>query len=863
MRLPSRISIKSKLILIVLTISLTALTAMSYLSWRTTQSALFEVVSTHLASVQSAQARQVEAYFASLHSQIRTLAASEMTAKAVMKFKDSFRELEEQSVSAESNKAIERYYAEQYLPALAKVIPGTPTFETYRPKHNAARHLQSNYVAYFNSAQPKDEHGEGQSESSDYSRWHDHYHRLFRNISSEFGYGDLLLIDHKTGDIVYTVQANPDLGMSLSGGPYRQSHLAKVVRAVQNNPERGIIQSIDFAPYRPQLGTPTAFLASAIYDESQMVGILAVQLSRAKLDMVMSNDGRWTEMGLGTTGESYLIDPDFRMRSISRHLQTAEDEFEMDVQSIATAPSTEDARMLALANVIGQQRIETDAAQAAVDGKSDIRLLPNYLGNSVLSAYAPLDIDGVDWAILSEIAESEIMQPVYQQQRAFLIMLTTLALLTSMLMILFASAFTRPLNRLISATQKAVDGQLDAAIYIESNDEFSQLSGQINQLVSQVRAQTNLIGERGREYDALLHTMVPPSIANQLKQRSAYPGGPQIVNRSQQVTVISATLLGLDELDEKSTLETVGHLFSTLTSSLHEASLRLGLDAPHILGEQIFVVCGLTVPRLDHAKRAVDFAQEMMDTLKRINERYQTRLQIRVGIHTGAMSAGVLGGKPGHPVGGSSGNQTGIGWFNYNLWGKPLKIAEQLSRQAGPNVVIVSDVVFERVGQLHPFVEYRTVDDGLGGRLMTWALASSLRMPQEQIMLIQMTFAKILPIADEVAQQFYDRLFALDPALQPFFKSDMREQQRKLMATLHVVISGLASPEKIIPTARDLGRKHVAYGVLDEHYDTVGEALLWTLAQGMGEDFTPEVHQAWREMYGRISFAMKMAAAER
>ena len=154
------------------------------------------------------------------------------------------------------------------------------------------------------------------------------------------------------------------------------------------------------------------------------------------------------------------------------------------------------------------------------------------------------------------------------------------------------------------------------------------------------------------------------------------------------------------------------------------------------------------------------------------------------------------------------------------------------------------------------------MDTGEGGAVMTWALASSLRMPQDQIILIQSTFAKLLPVAEDVAEAFYSRLFELDPSLRPLFKSDMREQQRKLMATLQVVIGGLAAPEKIIPAARELGKRHVAYGVRDEHYDTVGAALIDALARGIGADFTPEVREAWGEMYDRISSAMKMAAAE-
>lgn len=863
-------SLKSKLILIFMAISLIALGAMAYLSWRTTQSALFAVVSTHLTTVRTTQANQVHSYFDALHSQIRTLAESEMTAAAVVRFRESFQRLANAPVAEESASALERYYTQHYLPALDQVISGTPTLETYRPRQNAAKHLQAYYVVSQHVAnQLQSPHREvHQADARDYAEWHTHYDKLFHNLKVEFGYADLLLVDHETGDIVYTVQKNPDLGMNLAIGPYRQSHLARVVQAVQNNPERGIIQSIDFAPYRPQLGEPVAFLASAIYDKAEMVGILVIQLSLERLNGIMTNNGEWTALGLGKTGESYLVGPDQFMRTVSRYLQ-AETEYEVGVQTIVVDPSTRGEEMsLAQAGSSTSIEVDTEMVQAALQGNIGTGLLPNYLGSNVLSAFAPLAVDGVHWAILAEIAETEIMQPVYRQQRTLMMMLATLTLLTSMLMILFASLVTRPLARLISATENAVNGDLDRAIQIQSNDEFTQLSDGINQLVAQVRTQTNLVDEKGHQYDALLQAMLPPPVAQQFKQSATHTeepqssGGPQIVNRVQQVTVLSATLVGLTELNEESTPDAIGHLLNTLMSMLHETSQKFGLDAPLMIGDQIVVVCGLTTPRLDHAKRTVDFAQEMVEILKRVNEQSQTQLQWQVGIHSGTMTAGVLGGKIGQLAGRVLENQRGMRRFNYNLWGKPLNVATHLSRQAGPNVVLMSRSVFERVEQLHALVEYRSIDDGNDGRMMTWALASSLRMAREEILLIQMTFAKILPISDEVAEQFYARLFDLDPTLRPFFKADMREQQRKLMATLQVVIGGLANPEKILPAARDLGRRHVAYGVRDAHYDTVGEALLWTLAQGLGEEFTPEVQHAWGEMYERISSTMKLAAAD-
>ena len=134
-------------------------------------------------------------------------------------------------------------------------------------------------------------------------------------------------------------------------------------------------------------------------------------------------------------------------------------------------------------------------------------------------------------------------------------------------------------------------------------------------------------------------------------------------------------------------------------------------------------------------------------------------------------------------------------------------------------------------------------------------------MSPQQVSLVQTSWQQVVPIADTAAGLFYGRLFELDPELKHLFKSDMTEQGRKLMAMISTVVAKLDSLGDIVPAVQDLGRRHVAYGVEPQHYDTVGAALLWTLEKGLGEAFTPEVKEAWTLAYTTLAGAMKEAAA--
>ena len=130
-------------------------------------------------------------------------------------------------------------------------------------------------------------------------------------------------------------------------------------------------------------------------------------------------------------------------------------------------------------------------------------------------------------------------------------------------------------------------------------------------------------------------------------------------------------------------------------------------------------------------------------------------------------------------------------------------------------------------------------------------------MTNEQIKLVQDSFRQIGPIAETAAQLFYARLFELDPDLELLFKGNLTEQGRKLMQMLGLAVNSLDRMDQLLPVVRSLGTRHVAYGVRDKDYDTVGQALLWTLRKGLGDAFTPDVEAAWNNVYATLASAMQ------
>ena len=141
-------------------------------------------------------------------------------------------------------------------------------------------------------------------------------------------------------------------------------------------------------------------------------------------------------------------------------------------------------------------------------------------------------------------------------------------------------------------------------------------------------------------------------------------------------------------------------------------------------------------------------------------------------------------------------------------------------------------------------------------------LSASSPLPPTQLSAIRETFALVALQPDAVARAFYERLFQLDPSLRRLFRPDLEEQGHKLMQMLGAAVRLLDNPQALTPVLENLGRRHSEYGVRDEHYDTVGEALLSTLSAGLGELFTPAAREAWASLYGFVATTMQRAANE-
>ncbi|MGK7928929.1 MAG: adenylate/guanylate cyclase domain-containing protein, partial [Spirulina sp.] len=316
----NRLTIKSKLSLMLLAASLGSILVISFLSWNRAKAYLTRTIFDQLTGVRVAKARQIESLFQTLYNHVETLAEDRMMVAAMVELNKGYRDLQQDYISAEWNDAIAQHYEAEFFPQLAKNLEGKPQWGNYIPRSQAAQYLQYHYIVENPNPVGEKDLLDRAEDGSEYSQYHEKYHALFRNLIKKFGYYDLFLVNHKTGEIVYSVYKETDYATNLDTGPYRHSNLARLVKEVRQNPERGKVQIVDFQPYRPSYMAPAAFIGAPIYNGPHLVGILAVQLPVDEINNVMTNGQEWEKAGMGTSGETYLVGSDLTMRSISRFL---------------------------------------------------------------------------------------------------------------------------------------------------------------------------------------------------------------------------------------------------------------------------------------------------------------------------------------------------------------------------------------------------------------------------------------------------------------------------------------------------------------------------------------------------------------
>jgi class 3 adenylate cyclase len=222
--------------------------------------------------------------------------------------------------------------------------------------------------------------------------------------------------------------------------------------------------------------------------------------------------------------------------------------------------------------------------------------------------------------------------------------------------------------------------------------------------MGQIRQKTAAVMQKDQENETLLLNLMPRSVMERWQHSQTH-----IIDQSQQVTVIVIHIMDLEKVTQERGSKTIVDSFNEWVTLLDDNAERTDIERLNCFGDRYIAACGLTKPRMDHVKRSVDFAQDALSLVKEVNQKYNLNFNLRIGIHTGSITAALIGQKK----------------FQYDIWGEPLRIASQLAQHTEANTIRVTQFVYDRVQDLFPFEPDQSISLEDRSNLSTWVLGKA------------------------------------------------------------------------------------------------------------------------------------------
>jgi class 3 adenylate cyclase len=667
-RFLSRVSIQSKLLVMLLATSILSAAVVGAIGYQSGRESLRNAVFDGLTEIRQSQSRQLAAQISDLKNSLVIYTRGSTTTQALQAFTAGFDQLANATITPQQQQAIAEYYNNQFAKVEDNQTGDEVDVSALLPTSNAQRYLQANYTTPFtdwDKAIRFDDARDGSPWSAANARYND----FFREIVTRFEYEDALLLDTR-GNVVYSAYKGVDLGTNILNGPYRTGNLTDAYLKAMASNAVDYVAVTDFGDYQPA-PSPTAWLVSPVGDVGRVEGVLALQFPISKINRLMTMDRRWEDSGMGKTGETYIVGPDNLMRSDSRLFVEDPEKFKREVIEAGTPPDIAQ-NSLRQGGTTLVQPVGSDATGLAQRGQKGTLIARDYLGKETLQAYAPVDVEGLHWTRIAKIDTAEAFAPVSAFTRNLVLSTAAIIFVVSIAAMLLARLFIRPIRRLEAGAQQISSGDYGVTVPVQSKDEFGDLTVAFNGMSRNLAIKEDLLNEQRRENDRLLLSLMPEPVVARYRE-----GEETIAQDHQDVTVIFADIAGLDELSAQMTSDAALAIVNRLVRQFDAAAESLGVERVRTLHNGYLASCGLNVPRLDNVRRTVDFALEMQRIVDRYNGETGSNLRLRAGIDTGTVTSGL--------VGRSS--------LAYDMWGATVDLANQVqSGSAQPGIYVTARV---------------------------------------------------------------------------------------------------------------------------------------------------------------------------
>ncbi len=511
-------SISFKIFMVTLGTTMMVLLVSGIISFMMSREAIEVKIIDQLTSVREIKGQQIESYIDIINQQIITLSENPAVRNAMYKFGAAFdlvEQLEEKETHGDDMELnLLAYYRDDFFkrlrPNTLHLLSGESPSD-FIPKKPGAVRLQQIYIS-DNPHPTGMKHQLDSADDSLYSRLHKEFHPFMRSYLEKFGYYDIFLINHETGDIVYSVFKEVDFATSLLTGPYNNTNFSRAFKAAANSSKGNFVKLVDFEPYYPSYNAPASFIASPIFDGDRKIGVLVFQMPVDRINSIMTSNQDWKNVGLGESGETYIVGEDFTMRTQSRFLIEEPEDF-LNVIRNTSISSKVAEQIHSFESTIGLLPVHTEGTKAALDGQTGTAVFPDYRDVPVFSSFRPLMIEDVNWVIMSEINQSEALAPIEKLKNRFILTATIFIAIGIYVAFVFSRSIVVSLKGLATRAESLAKGDLEEPVLVESGDEigllaksFEGMRQSIQKLVDDLKGEKNAledrVSERTRELEA-------------------------------------------------------------------------------------------------------------------------------------------------------------------------------------------------------------------------------------------------------------------------------------------------------------------------------------------------------------------------
>jgi len=699
LKLFRQLGVQSKVLAMVLLASLLSLLLTGLVSFSIGSNVLTTAVTNQLVALRDSRAEALKDYFGFLSNHVLTMSEGFLVIDGLKDFRAAYPKLQNTTLSAEQQKKLVAYYTDVFIPKLRKNVEGDPALATYLPSTPADRYLTHHYTAN-NPNRQRPELLSDPGDGSEYSAAHRKYSQRFRRLAEVFRYRDVYLVDIDSGDVVFSVAKDPDMGSNLKTGIYSDTALARVFDEIRKSRDPNFVYISDIEHYKASFGDPSFFIGTTVFDGDQFIGALIYQLNPDAIDRVMTDNKKWEQQGLGKTGESFLVGQDFKLRSSPRAFLENPDQYFKSLRAKGVSQEKIDWIKRANSPVLIQE-VRTEGAKRALAGQTGETEDIDYRGKIVLKSYQPIRIGNLAWGLVAKIDKAEALQGVRRLRDALLLLGAILIPLLTLMSLALARSFIQPIQRLIRATKQIIAGDSAVQVKVESGDEFGELSSSFNSMAATLQQREEAIRSQLQENDRLLLNILPARTAERLKQ-----GEQSITEQYPSVSVLYADLEGFQDLSSELEPDQAIVVLNELIGAFDDAAERCGVEKLRSTGSNYLAVCGLSVPRIDDEKRTVELALAMLQVVERLSAKHGVRLSLDIGIHAGALAAGVVG----------------SGKFYYDVWGETVTIARAIHISPKQNVIQVTEPVRRALDGLYSFEPLAPVEVKGEGVIPIWEL---------------------------------------------------------------------------------------------------------------------------------------------